>query len=296
MVKGFTHAPYTLNPYTYCWNQPIDFVDLDGLEPVSIADGGGGSISPPSLPTPCPTMGIPFPVPIADGDGSRTTSSNQADDSTRFNCEGEGDADSSLGLLSAIWNGIHQSFVDFIPSFNNFWDGVFSIFNWAEMLGIGGRTAILQLRIDSLPLELIPFGTPLNNPNPRHFPGDIYRRYLNNNIDKDIRINKSKLKTLKKATKGVPVIAGVLNFINRIHNGDNVVEAAGMATVTTVGAVQGAKYGAKSGAWLGTKIGVFGGPKGVAIGGVVGGFIGGVAGAITGSGVVEGVVNFFRRG
>ena len=29
-VKGFSHKPLTLNIYTYCFNKPLDFVDLDG--------------------------------------------------------------------------------------------------------------------------------------------------------------------------------------------------------------------------------------------------------------------------
>ena len=202
------------------------------------------------------------------------------------------DDDNPTGFLNSIWDGIRQSF-DGLVNINNFWDGISTLFNWVEMIGIGGRAAFLQYKIDSLALEIIPLGTPLDSP--RKFRGDEYRRYLNNITDKDIRINQSKLKPLKSVIKYAPVGAGILNFINRLSNGDNVVEAAGMATVTTVGAVQGAKAGAKSGAWFGAKLGVVGGPKGAAIGGAVGGFVGGVAGAITGSGAVEGVINFFRR-
>ena len=33
LVKGFTATPITLNPYVYCWNQPLTFVDLDGRIP-----------------------------------------------------------------------------------------------------------------------------------------------------------------------------------------------------------------------------------------------------------------------
>jgi len=29
-IAGFVGAPQTLNPYTYCWNQPQSYVDLDG--------------------------------------------------------------------------------------------------------------------------------------------------------------------------------------------------------------------------------------------------------------------------
>ena len=31
-VKGFAEAPFTLNPYSYCWNKPMELVDLDGKE------------------------------------------------------------------------------------------------------------------------------------------------------------------------------------------------------------------------------------------------------------------------
>ena len=33
IVGGFTHSPFTLNAYTYCWNDPMNLVDLDGLFP-----------------------------------------------------------------------------------------------------------------------------------------------------------------------------------------------------------------------------------------------------------------------
>ena len=32
-IAGFTSAPYTLNRYNYCWNRPLDLVDLDGQIP-----------------------------------------------------------------------------------------------------------------------------------------------------------------------------------------------------------------------------------------------------------------------
>lgn len=31
VVKGFIVLPYSLNCYSYCWNQPMMHVDLDGL-------------------------------------------------------------------------------------------------------------------------------------------------------------------------------------------------------------------------------------------------------------------------
>ena len=33
IIKGFTTAPYTLNEYGYCWNNPKKFVDLNGRLP-----------------------------------------------------------------------------------------------------------------------------------------------------------------------------------------------------------------------------------------------------------------------
>ena len=33
LIKGFTHAPITHNQYTYCWHQPLKFVDLNGMYP-----------------------------------------------------------------------------------------------------------------------------------------------------------------------------------------------------------------------------------------------------------------------
>ena len=38
-IKGFTMAPYTLNEYGYCWNNPMVLVDLDGKFP-SLSDIG----------------------------------------------------------------------------------------------------------------------------------------------------------------------------------------------------------------------------------------------------------------
>ena len=31
LVRGFADTPQSLNAYVYCWNQPMDFIDLDGL-------------------------------------------------------------------------------------------------------------------------------------------------------------------------------------------------------------------------------------------------------------------------
>ena len=43
VVKGVVTHPFTLNAYTYCWNQPLDLVDLDGLAP---CPGHGVSTQP----------------------------------------------------------------------------------------------------------------------------------------------------------------------------------------------------------------------------------------------------------
>lgn len=32
-IRGRITSPYTLNPYNYCWNRPLDLVDLDGRQP-----------------------------------------------------------------------------------------------------------------------------------------------------------------------------------------------------------------------------------------------------------------------
>ena len=44
IVKGHAVAPATLNPYTYCWNNPLCFVDLNGMEPV---EPEVGPVAPP---------------------------------------------------------------------------------------------------------------------------------------------------------------------------------------------------------------------------------------------------------
>ncbi len=38
-AKGYIKSPQTINQYIYCWNNPINFVDNDGLEPITAADG-----------------------------------------------------------------------------------------------------------------------------------------------------------------------------------------------------------------------------------------------------------------
>lgn len=37
IIKGLTAAPYTLNEYGYCWNNPEKYVDLEGKTPVDVA-------------------------------------------------------------------------------------------------------------------------------------------------------------------------------------------------------------------------------------------------------------------
>jgi len=36
LIRGFMQAPYTLNQYAYCWNDPMNLVDLDGLAPTTL--------------------------------------------------------------------------------------------------------------------------------------------------------------------------------------------------------------------------------------------------------------------
>lgn len=40
LIKGSTSLPQSFNQYAYCWNQPINYVDLDGLWPQWIRDAG----------------------------------------------------------------------------------------------------------------------------------------------------------------------------------------------------------------------------------------------------------------
>ena len=44
-IKGIQTHPFTLNPYSYCWSQPLNLVDLDGFALIAIADGGGSRSS-----------------------------------------------------------------------------------------------------------------------------------------------------------------------------------------------------------------------------------------------------------
>ena len=58
LVKGSVYAPITLNQYAYCWNQPLDLIDLDGLRPYAnlptmTVDGQGNIVitaKPPAAP------------------------------------------------------------------------------------------------------------------------------------------------------------------------------------------------------------------------------------------------------
>ena len=38
-VAGFTDMPFTFNRYSYCWNRPADYVDLDGMFPWLVVGG-----------------------------------------------------------------------------------------------------------------------------------------------------------------------------------------------------------------------------------------------------------------
>ena len=40
-IKGHIAVPYTMNHYNYCWNRPMDLVDLNGMWP-SLKDIGEG--------------------------------------------------------------------------------------------------------------------------------------------------------------------------------------------------------------------------------------------------------------
>ena len=45
-IKGFTAAPYTLNEYGYCWNNPMMLADYDGMLPQWIIDAINGDELP----------------------------------------------------------------------------------------------------------------------------------------------------------------------------------------------------------------------------------------------------------
>ena len=44
-IAGFTSAPFTLNRYNYCWNQPMEHVDLNGKNPEENTDDENGDDS-----------------------------------------------------------------------------------------------------------------------------------------------------------------------------------------------------------------------------------------------------------
>ena len=39
-MKGILEAPFTLNNYTYCWNNPLGLVDLNGMWPEFMETAG----------------------------------------------------------------------------------------------------------------------------------------------------------------------------------------------------------------------------------------------------------------
>lgn len=41
-VRGFLETPYTMNHYGYCWNSPLDLIDLNGMFPVIKEDAYAG--------------------------------------------------------------------------------------------------------------------------------------------------------------------------------------------------------------------------------------------------------------
>jgi len=67
-IKGIQTHPFTLNQYSYCWNQPLNLVDLDGLKLIAFDCGGSSTPSsnqrkkqkrnPISPPRPCSTLGL----------------------------------------------------------------------------------------------------------------------------------------------------------------------------------------------------------------------------------------------
>ena len=44
LIKGFAHHPFTLNPYSYCWSQPMNYIDSDGELPFLATAAIGAAI------------------------------------------------------------------------------------------------------------------------------------------------------------------------------------------------------------------------------------------------------------
>lgn len=57
-IKGFADAPFTMNPYIYCWNKPMELVDLNGLYPVAGVTAVVGAEMSGRLVESAPTAGI----------------------------------------------------------------------------------------------------------------------------------------------------------------------------------------------------------------------------------------------
>jgi len=75
LIKGSTDTPITLNEYTYCWNQPLVWVDVDGLHP---------TIPPPPQPPPLPPLPIGQVYRIVAPNGTEYVGSSIHDLKTRF--------------------------------------------------------------------------------------------------------------------------------------------------------------------------------------------------------------------
>ena len=88
-VKGFADAPFTLNPYSYCWNKPMELVDLNGLAPTAgVTAAMGEELNGQTHPT-GPTAGVTSDIgdALSAGGYSGNTSS----------CDNEGVAWDEVG-------------------------------------------------------------------------------------------------------------------------------------------------------------------------------------------------------
>ena len=112
LIKGNIFEPFTQNHYTYCWNQPMKYVDLDGLFPTD-SDGNQPSPSQPpqnitSLPFgPAPEGGI-TPSEIWNW---LTTSNTSTETSLPF-----GPASPPQQSPGEVWNGVVNAWISFSDS------------------------------------------------------------------------------------------------------------------------------------------------------------------------------------
>ncbi len=95
-IKGFADASFTLNLYSYCWNKPMERVDLNGLVPtagvMAAMDEGMNGQTPPTGPTAGVTSAIGDALSGRDEYNGNTSCDNEGADISDF--------------LEAIGNGV----------------------------------------------------------------------------------------------------------------------------------------------------------------------------------------------